>query len=467
MSTENTKNMEELLAGNIDLGEGENVGMENDPFADINGDDPFADINGDSDAFVDIDGDASNPFADGEPEETADKAAIPEKTSAVDETAASEPEATKNSETKQKEKAVDNNASLSDKQEKSDESVEQNNSNPFEAEMERVETKAAEETKTGLLSKPPVFEYAGASEEIPDLSKTFEDIRKAKAEDFPELEDGNRVSWKMSYCGIVKQVAKPKETTIAEQKKLIEESKDFITAIKRKKGELTCKIIPTVTAQKKGQMPVYKGIFSNEEKALNSDKAITYVPSSDGNVYEIRRNAIGIFKAKANKISGLTKVRAGFTPALPLIPFEMLSKVIAFFRYFADRENVCEALVNVYWDDENSEYVIKVPQQKVGAVTVDTVLPDDDGLIHVMDIHSHNFMKAYFSSTDNEDEKATRLYTVIGRLDKMLPDISTRISVGGKFEKIHPSEIFEYPFDDFPSEWLDNVTEYKAGGDLK
>lgn len=465
MSAENTKNMEELLAGNIDLGEGENIGMENDPFADINGGDPFADINGESDAFVEIDGDASNPFAEADTEGPTEKV---EETSAKAETAANEPEATENTETKQKEKAVDNNASLSDKQEKSDESGEQDNSNPFEAEMERVETKAAEETKAGLLSKPPVFEFAGASEEISDLSKTFEDIRKAKAEDFPELEDGKRVSWKMNYCGIVKQVAQPNKTTIAEQKKLIEESKDFITAIKRKKGDLTCKIIPTVTAQKKGQMPVYKGIFSNEENALNSGKAITYVPSSDGNVYEIRSNDIGIFKAKANRISGLTKVRAGFTPALPLIPFEMLSKVIAFFRYFADRKNVCEALVNVYWDNENSEYIVKVPEQKVGAAAVDTVLPDDDdGLIHVMDIHSHNHMKAYFSSTDDEDEKATRLYTVIGRLDKMLPDISTRISVGGKFETIHPSDIFEYPFDDFPSEWLDNVTEYKAGGDLK
>ena len=88
----------------------------------------------------------------------------------------------------------------------------------------------------------------------------------------------------------------------------------------------------------------------------------------------------------------------------------------------------------------------------------------EDDLLHVMDIHSHNFMKAYFSTTDDADEKATRLYTVIGRLDKMLPDILTRISVGGKFEDIHPSEIFEYPFGDFPNEWLDNVTEYKVGG---
>ena len=445
MSTENKKNMEELLQSDIDLG-----GFDgSDPFGDMNsGTDPFADMQGASDSFQEIE-DTDNPF-----ENVVTEPVAPSK--------ADEPKIT---ETKKSEKVDDGNASTSNEQEKPNKNDEQDNSNPFETEIDRVETDKAEETKTGLLNKPPVFKYAGATEDITDLSQTFEAIRKAKAEDFPELEDGKRVSWKMDYCGVVKNVAQPTKTTIAEQKKLIEESKDFLTAIKRKKGDFSCKVIPTVTAQKKGQMPVYKGIFSNEEKALNSGKAIAYVPSDDGNVYEIRKNEIGIFRAKANKIRGLTKVRAGFTPALPLIPFDMLSEIIDFFRYFADRKNICEALVNVYWDAENKRYIVKVPEQKVGAAAVDTVLPDvEDDLIHVMDIHSHNYMKAYFSETDDRDEKATRIYTVIGRLDKMLPDIKMRISVGGKFEEINPMDMFEYPFDDFPSEWLDNVTEYKDGG---
>ena len=64
MSTENTNSIEELLTGDIDLGEGENIGMDKDPFADINGgDDPFADI-GESDTFAEIDDDTNNPFAE-------------------------------------------------------------------------------------------------------------------------------------------------------------------------------------------------------------------------------------------------------------------------------------------------------------------------------------------------------------------------------------------------------------------
>ena len=445
MSTENKKNMEELLQSDIDLG-----GFDgSDPFGDMNsGTDPFADMQGASDSFQEIE-DTDNPF-----ENVVTEPVAPSK--------ADEPKIT---ETKKSEKVDDGNASTSNEQEKPNKNDEQDNSNLFETEIDRVETDKAEETKTGLLNKAPVFEFAGVSEKIDDLSKTFEDIRISKAEDFPELEDGKRVSWKMSYCGIVKNIEQPKKTTIAEQKKIIEESKDFMNAIKRKKGNLVCKVIPTVTAQKKGRMESYKGIFIDEDTAAKSGKAIAYVPSDDGNVYEIRKNEIGIFRAKANKIRGLTKVRAGFTPALPLIPFDMLSEIIDFFRYFADRKNICEALVNVYWDAENKRYIVKVPEQKVGAAAVDTVLPDvEDDLIHVMDIHSHNYMKAYFSETDDRDEKATRIYTVIGRLDKMLPDIKMRISVGGKFEEINPMDMFEYPFDDFPSEWLDNVTEYKDGG---
>lgn len=429
MSTENKK-MDELLQGNIDLGGFDE--MNTDPFADILGaSDPFSETVGSSDEFREIE-DSKNPFD--------------------------------TTETKQEEKVGANNESISNEQEKPTQSDEQNDANPFEAEIDRAETDKAEETKTGLLSKAPVFEFAGVSEEITDLSKTFEDIRISKSEDFPELEDSNRVSWKMNYCGIVKNVAQPKKTTVAEQKTLIEQSKEFLTAIKRKKGDFVCKVIPTVTAQKKGRMESYKGIFIDEDTAAKSGKAIAYVPSEDGNVYEIRSNTIGVFRAKAQRIRGLSEVKAGFTPALPLMPYTMLSEVIAFFKYFADRKNVCEALVNVYWDTNTDSYVVKVPKQIVGQASVDAVLSEREDLIHVMDIHSHNCMAAQFSQTDDKDEKATRLYTVIGRLDKLFPDISTRISVGGKFVDIKPNDIFEYPFKDFPGDWVRNVSEYKIGG---
>ncbi len=136
-----------------------------------------------------------------------------------------------------------------------------------------------------------------------------------------------------------------------------------MNAIKRKKGNLVCKVIPTVTAQKKGRMESYKGIFIDEDTAAKTARLLRIL-SEDGNVYEIRNNTIGTFRAKAERIRGLTNIKAGFTPALPLFPYEMLTEIIAFFKYFADRKNVCEALVNVYWDTECENYIVKVPGNK-------------------------------------------------------------------------------------------------------
>ena len=74
-----------------------------------------------------------------------------------------------------------------------------------------------------------------------------------------------------------------------------------------------------------------------------------------------------------------------------------------------------------------------------------------------MDIHSHNSMRAFFSAIDDNDEKATRLYTVIGNLHEYFPDVKTRISNGGKFLDINPAEVFELAGQPFPEEWKDSV----------
>ena len=46
---------------------------------------------------------------------------------------------------------------------------------------------------------------------------------------------------------------------------------------------------------------------------------------------------------------------------------------------------------------------------------------------------------------------------MIGRLDKVFPDIKTRISVGGKYVEIEPSEVFEGVKGRFPGNWSDAV----------
>lgn len=330
---------------------------------------------------------------------------------------------------------------------------------PFEAALAQANQKQAEKDKSGLVLKLPIFSYANAKEEIVDTSKTFDELRNEKAEDFPELDDATAVSWKMTYGTITKTVTTPKKTTIASLKKQIEESKEFMDCLKKAKGEVECKVIPSVTAKKKGIVASYKGVANSLEEAVSSGKQIVFVPSSDGKIYEVRNNQIGTFIAEADSVSLFSKVRAGFIPALPKIPYSILSEIIAFFKTYVTEKSENEAMANIYWSFEEEKYRVHVPKQTVTKASVDTNLPDidEEKFLLVMEVHSHNTMGAVFSRTDDKDEIATRLYTVIGRLDKVFPDMTTRISVGGKHLVIDPAIVFDGIGGEFPEKWKEAV----------
>lgn len=171
---------------------------------------------------------------------------------------------------------------------------------------------------------------------------------------------------------------------------------------------------------------------------------------------------MGVFTTPAKKIPELSDVSAGLVSALPLIPFSMLSEIIAFFRNFMTNEVELEAMVHIFWDKEFKQYQIVVPQQYVSKARIVSAIPLEDALdearfIHYADIHSHNSMPAEFSMVDDEDERATRLYIVIGKLNRFFPEINCRMSNGGTFWHIKSSEVLEGISDEFPWQWTQYV----------
>ena len=318
-----------------------------------------------------------------------------------------------------------------------------------------------------LSGKRPVFEYGSITDEIEDPSLTFEQLRVKMSADCPELEARSHVSWTMSYAGITERVSSA-DAGIYETKAKIEKSKKFKEALKKlkpKDKEPICTVKPTVTAQKKGvlQFPRYKGLFGSTEQAEQSDKAIAYIPAQDGKVYEMRRNEIGTFVAPSLHIAELEDIRAGFQMSLPRLPAALLTQIIAFFRRVCvDYGRDMEALVNVLWDREKGEYVLHVPPQRIDKASVETDLsaqPNPERYLHVMDVHSHNTMAACFSRTDDLDEQATRLYMVIGRLDRYYPDIRCRFACGGRHVEIPAEQVCERTDVPFAPEWLKAVQE--------
>ena len=332
---------------------------------------------------------------------------------------------------------------------------------PLTAAMAEQEAKTGQKAAKSLFEKAPVFAYGSAKEEITDPSMTFEELRIAKADDFPELGEGKRVSWSVEYGKTTKNITDPKGTTIASVKAEIEQSKGFLDTLKKaKEKNPDCLVKPRVTAQSKG-IASYKGVFTSLEEAQESDKAICLFPGGDGKVYELRKTELGEFIAPKNNVTDFAVVRAGFTPALPLVPMELLAQIVSFFRCCMTGPEKFEALAHILWDKQEQEFVVRVPTQSVTRAHIDADLSGEDlsgeRYLHYIDIHSHNTMEAKFSSIDDEDEQATRIYIVMGRLDMFFPDMTVRMSCGGTYLELDPGCVLESFGAVFPQEWRTKV----------
>ena len=339
----------------------------------------------------------------------------------------------------------------------------------FGAVVEQSEEDAIAELMVKVTTSRPVFDYASIQDEIKDADMTFEQLRVKMSADCPELEARAHVSWSLSYAGFSERITDV-NSTIYDAKSKLEQSKKFRDALKKRKPAdklPVCSVKPTVTAQKKGILPfpAYKAVCESVDAAEKANAPICYIPSQDGQIYEMRRNEIGTFIAPSSKIVELDMVRAGFQMNLPRLPAAKLAEIISFFRRVCVAYDCCmEALVNVYWDRVEQEYILHVPTQQATAVSVETDLsdrPDESRYYLVMEVHSHNMMAARFSRTDDADEQATRLYMVIGRLDRFYPEIRCRFACGGQDIEIPAEQVCERTDVPFSTAWLTAVHAHR------
>jgi len=116
--------------------------------------------------------------------------------------------------------------------------------------------------------------------------------------------------------------------------------------------------------------------------------------------------------------------------------------------------------------EDNSEYFMHIADQEVSGASVKFKRDPDLEQTHtlVLDIHSHNTMGAFFSGTDNADEKEARVYGVIGKLNQEWPEMKFRAGDGnGGWIELSVYDVFETPdvAVEFPTEWMEKV--YKPG----
>ena len=340
--------------------------------------------------------------------------------------------------------------------------------NPLLAAMDLQEAANARKAAEPIFAQLPLFSYNGNREPIEDLAQTFDQLRLSKMEDFPEFEEKQNLSWNVVYGSVEKKVADPDKECIGAFKRSIETSKEFMTALKKAKDKHPkCIVRPTVQMQKKGTGSGSKAAFLHVAEARASDKTIAFIPARDGRVYQRRVNDAGEFITPADNVTLLDEVKAGFTPSLPRIPYQLLEQALSLFRRLMDAPGArgpLEALVHIYWDRHEERYFLHVPRQTVGKESVEAVLEGEDLLdearyLHYADLHSHNDMPARFSRTDDRDERANRLYMVVGRLDRYFPELRVRICNGGRFCPVPPERVLEpMPAGQFPAQWLERIS---------
>ena len=339
--------------------------------------------------------------------------------------------------------------------------------NPLMAALNRQEERNARKAAEPIFAQLPIFSYNGTEEPIENTEQTFEELRLAKADDFPEFDEAQNLKWSVTYGKITKQVAVPRKTKIGQFKREIETSKDFIAALKKASDKHPkCLVKPVISMQKKGEACVYKGAFVSLADARASRKTITFIPARDGKIYERRITDAGEFITPVDppaNITVLDDVRPGFLSALPRIPYDLVEQALGLFRALMETQRPLEALVHIYWDKQEQRYFIHVPRQTVSCSSVDACvddeeLQDSDRYIHYADLHSHNRMPAVFSRTDDRDERANRVYLVAGHLDRYYPELSARVCNGGRFLSIDPALVLERPpVAHFPVRWLKQI----------
>ena len=328
---------------------------------------------------------------------------------------------------------------------------------PFAAAMKKATEQSEKRLVDGIAQKEAIFNYGKAKDAITDHDCTFEDLRQKYETDFPELSESKKVSWTVTYGKVTKNISNPGSDKVYDIKAEIEKSKAFLDGIKKAKTDADknpeCIVKPRIIAQSKGEMdiPSYKGYSISLEEARKSNKTIVLLPSKDGRIFQMRKTEVGNFIAPAKEMPEFEAVVPKFEMALPKIPMHILMFILNFFKEMSDRFQY-EALVHILYDTKHHKYTMRVPKQELSHVSVDCVLEEEypDYLIHVMDIHSHNVMPARFSATDDNDEKSTRLYAVVGRLNRVFPEISVRAGCAGEFIPIAAEDVFDMSFKEYP-----------------
>src|ERR1700739_1983816 len=148
------------------------------------------------------------------------------------------------------------------------------------------------------------------------------------------------------------------------------------------------------------------------------------------------------------------------------VPRHLFDEIVALYRQvmIANNGRNLEAMAWIIWN-KDAGYYIPVPTQRVSTASVDYDWDVPPGSIVVVDAHSHNSMGAFFSGTDDgDDRRGIRFSGVVGKLTNTSYETKWRFCYQGKFTDAKFEDIFGPPADvEVPEEWMDKITTQTYG----
>jgi PRTRC genetic system protein A len=179
------------------------------------------------------------------------------------------------------------------------------------------------------------------------------------------------------------------------------------------------------------------GYLLNKKEGLEGDPGLffNYILAEDGLFIRTENPLVKTTLCISPvEIRGLSPLKESIELTHGKIPRHLYDLSVSILMAGSDREQY----LAITWEDE---YRLRVPpQERNGASVKYESLPSS-----IMDIHSHGHMDAFFSCTDDSDEKGLRLYMVVGRLDTLLPEVKLRLGAYGYFAPLSVEEVFDVP----------------------
>lgn len=148
-------------------------------------------------------------------------------------------------------------------------------------------------------------------------------------------------------------------------------------------------------------------------------------------------------------VRGLPPATPGATLTVPRVPVGALTRMLGLARGAQRHGAPIEILFHLEWQTATARWRLHLPPQEgtPGQVRPTDTGPDSTYARALIEIHSHHSMRAFWSATDDVDERSGfRLYGVLGTIFTQA-QLRLRVGMHGYFLEIPAAQVFNLPTD--------------------